>query len=141
MMFSFNTQPPEGGCFCRCIAVRVFAVSTHSRLKAAVRIRTKIKPKMLCFNTQPPEGGCYSDRWVLDNEHGFNTQPPEGGCRRHQTIKTAATVSTHSRLKAAVKNKNTKGVATLVSTHSRLKAADFSSAWVVGIHEFQHTAA
>ena len=35
--FSFNTQPPEGGCF------------SH---------RQQDRPSVICFNTQPPEGGC-----------------------------------------------------------------------------------
>ena len=31
----------------------------------------------------------------------FNTQPPEGGCSSSKLLRNPATVSTHSRLKAA----------------------------------------
>ena len=56
----FNTQPPEGGWFIRCVAI----------IKMAS-----------CFNTQPPEGGWHIFFPCLKPIRGFNTQPPEGGWR------------------------------------------------------------
>ena len=83
-IFSFNTQPPEGGC---ASVFRSIAVWNG-------------------FNTQPPEGGCTAwrtpdcnvcqfqhtatRRWLphflifMDDSEGFNTQPPEGGCPRYR---------------------------------------------------------
>ena len=91
-VYSFNTQPPEGGCL-------VFPGSLLH---------------VLCFNTQPPEGGCtrhpalavylhefqhtaarrrllphpLSSRSICES---FNTQPPEGGC--HLISDTASMMS------------------------------------------------
>ena len=57
--YCFNTQPPEGGCFDWHICfVTICMVSTHSRPKAAAISATLNKIMMWRFNTQPPEGGC-----------------------------------------------------------------------------------
>ena len=57
-----------------------FAVSTHSRPKAAAWATSIALATTRRFNTQPPEGGCRRQcGWFL-NRGGFNTQPPEGGC-------------------------------------------------------------
>ena len=122
--YSFNTQPPEGGCN-RTIAPRTGRQS---------------------FNTQPPEGGCHlhqpgflrlkqfqhtaTRRWlpeqvndILPSEQvsthshpkvaaflcpdiafkatGFNTQPPEGGCLAGLSAAAPGGVSTHSHPKVA----------------------------------------
>ena len=100
---SFNTQPPEGGwSSTKSIAIfsdefqhtaarrrlgyaiadfqGVFAVSTHSRPKAAGQYHNVLTSPYSCFNTQPPEGG-----WLLARCFGFQTRG----------------VSTHSRPKAA----------------------------------------
>ena len=89
-------------------AVRVFwllpdgaMVSTHSRLKAAVYCLYIPKPSACSFNTQPPEGGC-----ILSVDNIVRTY-----------------VSTHSRLKAAVPPDDALFSSAAVSTHSRLKAA------------------
>ena len=58
VFWSFNTQPPEGGCL----------AADHSRLASRG------------FNTQPPEGGCAPFQSLLEKSDSFNTQPPEGGC-------------------------------------------------------------
>ena len=95
--------------------------------------------KSRSFNTQPPEGGCLLISWFVGYGYGFNTQPPEGGCVITDPICSDGTVSTHSRLKAAVLNHRVLSPrmlmfqhtaacgavikALLVSTHSRLKAA------------------
>ena len=55
-------------------------VSTHSRTKAAARLRWDIAIKFRCFNTQPHEGGCLLE--VL-------------------SVADRMVVSTHSRTKAA----------------------------------------
>ena len=78
LQYSFNTQPPEGGCGNSVTANREYKVSTRSRPKAAAPIRASarlslsfqhaaarrrlsrngsIKDRIDCFNTQPPEGG------------------------------------------------------------------------------------
>ena len=80
----------------------VFAVSTHSRLKAAGTRQNVVLPLQLRFNTQPPEGG-----WAVPSEARSH--------RKH--------VSTHSRLKAAGHTLAMSRFKNLVSTHSRLKAA------------------
>ena len=55
---------------------------------------------------------------------GFNTQPPEGGCLAGYVVKGLnATVSTHSRPKAAASDPLSFINRSIVSTHSRPKAA------------------
>ena len=54
---SFNTQPPEGGWVRLGLPLTDVPVSTHSRLKAAGRLKSPIPYGNLGFNTQPPEGG------------------------------------------------------------------------------------
>ena len=54
----FNTQPPEGGWLGRLSAAsNAKPVSTHSRPKAAGPRLCDTPPAQLSFNTQPPEGG------------------------------------------------------------------------------------
>ena len=100
--FCFNTQPPEGGWFPRHDDPEIcYAVSTHSRPKAAGRTTGKAWFPNCCFNTQPPEGG-WGDE-VKDIQ--------------------AIRVSTHSRPKAAGYGYDRISVTVFVSTHSRPKAA------------------
>ena len=126
-LFSFNTQPPEGGWGKRAI--------------------NKL-PKN-CFNTQPPEGGWLPAFFIYADKAGFNTQPPEGGWRISELLTffihpfqhTAArrrlavhsfknhhsrSVSTHSRPKAAGCLRLSGCGRAGVSTHSRLKAAGWA---------------
>ena len=57
-VFSFNTQPPEGGWFWECWWFGIDGVvSTHSRPKAAGNRWFRKSRKTGGFNTQPPEGG------------------------------------------------------------------------------------
>ena len=77
--YSFNTQPPEGGCICHNRPGIGRAVSTHSRLKAAgalkqhgreidgVSTRSRLKAAGPTYLLESPMA------------EGFNTQPPEGG--------------------------------------------------------------
>ena len=55
------------------------AVSTHSRLKAAGTVLSRLCAVMQGFNTQPPEGGWTRNRRNRHPVVCFNTQPPEGG--------------------------------------------------------------
>ena len=55
---SFNTQPPEGGCFKDCFTRHFKAVSTHSHPKVAAVGLGQVIKRLSGFNTQPPEGGC-----------------------------------------------------------------------------------
>ena len=100
-------------------------VSTHSRLKAAGRLKPVSKRSISSFNTQPPEGG-WSDQWGLPICQSVST---------HSRLKAAGPnkslahreywVSTHSRLKAAGQTQARGNRLGLVSTHSRLKAAGY----------------
>ena len=79
ILFSFNTQPPEGGW----------------RLNPSTFIC------LPSFNTQPPEGGWAFMLAIFSMPTCFNTQPPEGGWGFLQAVLDGLVVSTHSRLKAA----------------------------------------
>ena len=57
---------------------------------------------LFCFNTQPPEGGWQAYLSCAYLHTCFNTQPPEGGWSTIAASDVDGTVSTHSRLKAAV---------------------------------------
>ena len=82
VQYSFNTQPPEGGCTSIFVAWcakyqfqhtatrrwlhRVHSaphhaspVSTHSHPKVAATLNLTADTSLQCFNTQPPEGGCH----------------------------------------------------------------------------------
>ena len=122
----FNTQPHEGGCVCFAdLTTGVRIVSTHSRTKAAAAITNAMSPSLFSFNTQPHEGGC-------------SFTPSCGVCCLAQFQHTAArrrlpclyalsntpyAVSTHSRTKAAAGAKARRSTPLWVSTHSRTKAA------------------
>ena len=76
----FNSQPPEGGCFCPELS----------------------RAGLQSFNSQPPEGGCGSASSSMTTGQSFNSQPPEGGCVTAETATPCrSSVSTHSRPKAA----------------------------------------
>ena len=79
-VYSFNTQPPEGGC----------------------TLARQCKMRIKSFNTQPPEGGC--------TETGVNNTPtlivsthsrPKAAACHHEVHQNHHIVSTHSRPKAA----------------------------------------
>ena len=69
---SFNTQPPEGGCF--------------AIFKPCLNV--------ICFNTQPPEGGCLHNYTFSLSLRCFNTQPPEGGCSLHKKARKISKLNT-----------------------------------------------
>ena len=81
--FSFNTQPPEGGC-----------ISFSLNLIAQI-----------CFNTQPPEGGCLSAKKILElvNQAFQHTAARRRLLIIKGNITQGITVSTHSRPKAAAR--------------------------------------
>ena len=54
-------------------------VSTHSRPKAAGKVKLENEQCPKGFNTQPPEGGWPKHHAQNLPRHSFNTQPPEGG--------------------------------------------------------------
>ena len=64
---SFNTQPPEGGWKNMEKPALLRAVSTHSRPKAAGKVKWKNWPFHFGFNTQPPEGGWINARSAFIN--------------------------------------------------------------------------
>ena len=100
--FSFNTQPPEGGCFdTRILTISAAFVSTHSRPKAA---------------------GVFTVCGI--NKLFFSTHRRPLGSPRHSTLALACVcVSTHSRPKAAATSDGWFPLDVFVSTHSRPKAA------------------
>ena len=77
-------------------------VSTHSRPKAAGPVGTTSFNGAACFNSQPPEGGWSVQSIQRAVKRCFNSQPPEGGwVAKAANTAATATVSTHSRPKAA----------------------------------------
>ena len=103
LIYSFNTQPPEGGCLNPAFLAKtkqefqhtatrrwlpatrpckryLKSVSTHSHPKVAAFSLYAAARVNRCFNTQPPEGGCSSIWSSSSSRWSFNTQPPEGGC-------------------------------------------------------------
>ena len=118
----FNTQPPEGGCFCSMVTGTVDAVSTHSRPKAAVKQQKSLDAEYKFQHTAARRrlvGMALLSVYVVMFQHtaarrrlkgnsfccivwkSFNTQPPEGGCQQISFTQDACNVSTHSRPKAA----------------------------------------
>ena len=83
----------------------------------------------LCFNTQPPEGGWAHHPCEFEPGNSFNTQPPEGGWNDYHRLEKELYVSTHSRPKAAGKERLTMMGFSSVSTHSRPKAAGMLCRW------------
>ena len=81
--FSFNTQPPEGGCQHAADKVNSPVLFQHTATRRWLPHHTFVSIAILnCFNTQPPEGGCALSRGDMKVLSGFNTQPPEGGCAK-----------------------------------------------------------
>ena len=141
---SFNTQPPEGGCWANIQRWQSDIVSTHSRPKAAEAhysnrltdtvVSTHSRPKAAAFSTiticarspvsthSRPKAAAYFESVKAQNTC-FNTQPPEGGCLVTSFNGVPCAVSTHSRPKAAVFPCRAKCDRRPVSTHSRPKAA------------------
>ena len=128
----------------------LWAVSTHSRPKAAGFSCTGSFCSFSCFNTQPPEGGWWQV-WLLPLSYtvfqhtaarrrlahyfvgitGTFCEFQHTAARRRLECRKycskALLVSTHSRPKAAGYCVNNKSNSTLVSTHSRPKAAGRST--------------
>ena len=142
----FNTQPPEGGWYISKHINSRLPVSTHSRLKAAGRIRCNMGYQVGRFNTQPPEGGWVplphsktakkkfqhtaARRRLVLNSITFNQtkQFQHTAARRRLAVSSTGGrewegVSTHSRPKAAGNRHGADGWRRAVSTHSRPKAA------------------
>ena len=119
-LYSFNTQPPEGGWLEAANTHHQFGVSTHSRPKAA---GTAIR---------------FSSRHC----NGFNTQPPEGGWagKPHEYITDQRFQHTAARRRLAG-YAGSCGNLVSVSTHSRPKAAGAMTRWLTAAPAFQHTAA
>ena len=99
---SFNTQPPEGGCFAVLAFYITPVVSTHSRPKAA-------EPVIRC---------------VADTEMFQHTAARRRLPRTSILLSWYGNVSTHSRPKAAGPGYPSFSRKCRVSTHSRPKAAD-----------------
>ena len=102
-IYSFNTQPPEGGCS------RVYPKSQLHRYG---------------FNTQPPEGGCLNIRYRLTGFGLFQ----HTATRRWLQLQTNGPsrplmVSTHSHPKVAAHCHLKRWSSSIVSTHSHPKVA------------------
>ena len=61
------------------VGLKLRAVSTHSRPKAAGLFLNAKGFQICSFNTQPPEGGWDFEQTIQIYCLRFNTQPPEGG--------------------------------------------------------------
>ena len=80
-ILSFNTQPPEGGCFMHLtIHPGIIRVSTHSRPKAAARSALHCLRCNMVSTHSRPKAAAVTFRQLLPSLPRFNTQPPEGGC-------------------------------------------------------------
>ena len=99
---SFNTQPPEGG-WMMCFLIEYTAlVSTHSRPKAAGRLRKRQATWRQSFNTQPPEGGWFVGLGSILIGFMFqHTAARRRLAQQSQLLPHPIHVSTHSRPKAA----------------------------------------
>ena len=115
----FNTQPPEGGWGVGDGVDFSFAVSTHSRLKAA---------------------GTFSRLIAVLAVVSTHSRLKAAGLATVE-LRFHCLVSTHSRLKAAGTVKVDGKNAIAVSTHSRLKAAVRIRSRLNQYCWFQHTAA
>ena len=98
----FNTQPPKGGCRFFDFAFGFFAVSTHSRLKAAEQFGNGFERHRLVSTHSRLKAAAVLHPERKHQHWRFNTQPPKGGCQSRKYTDKNGTVSTHSRLKAAV---------------------------------------
>ena len=111
----------------------VFAVSTHSRPKAAAYSQIyRQRPLHVSTHSRPPS-------WR--NHQSFNTQPPEGGCRLFHVICRQAVVSTHSRPKAAAADIATNGLTIVFQHTAARRRLLYSCRSIKPIMMFQHTAA
>ena len=120
----FNTQPPEGGWNTLKETGRFFIVSTHSRPKAAGKHYTCVQLCLDGFNTQPPEGGWLYEFRLIAVLGRFNTQPPEGGwIKGRLLIAYLYSFNTQPPEGGWAKHLATPMQHYLVSTHSRPKAA------------------
>ena len=161
VMICFNTQPPEGGWCDHPNATKRFAVSTHSRPKAADTTNRHISAFCgVSTHSRPKAAGRQKSHRHPDRR--FNTQPPEGGWAAAMVDLVFFLVSTHSRPKAAANPFEPKEITKAfqhtaarrrllaaraarrqqgVSTHSRPKAAGLRQLSRLSLPGFQHTAA
>ena len=133
---------PKAAAFRRLPTLFCPPVSTHSRPKAAAGQRRAGAVHGARFNTQPPEGGCSSHHARMFPQDKFQ----HTAARRRLPFASrrgvhAATVSTHSRPKAAAIDARLLGLQAVVSTHSRPKAAARFVERLIQQRRFQHTAA
>ena len=119
--FSFNTQPPEGGCRHFDRPCHGYRVSTLSRPKAAAVSVGADRVRQVSTLSRPKAAG--SPRSNGQARTCFNTQPPEGGCSSPSTPLVIDDVSTLSRPKAAGLKMGICMIEQMVSTLSRPKAA------------------
>ena len=81
ILFSFNTQPPEGGCWLISAIYYSTIVFQHTATRRWLHSPISgFRHGLARFNTQPPEGGCTLQVAGKRRHCCFNTQPPEGGC-------------------------------------------------------------
>ena len=119
-LYSFNTQPPEGG--------------WGQRRRAAAAY-----PR---FNTQPPEGGWIQPMAFLPPFQCFNTQPPEGGWILQAFKMLFLSMFQHAAARRRLVNTQTYALLVgAVSTRSRPKAAGIPCTFEAVIRLFQHAAA
>ena len=55
-------------------------VSTHSRPKAAAKVRFEITGRLKVSTHSRPKAAAFVRDIIVAVEYSFNTQPPEGGC-------------------------------------------------------------
>ena len=117
-VFSFNTQPPEGGC------------------KAGERGDSG----SFSFNTQPPEGGCeFGKVFIITDKVSTHSRPKAAG--PSATWRTSFTWFQHTAARRRLDCSRRRPAVRNVSTHSRPKAAETGIARFSFTLLFQHTAA
>ena len=140
-LLRFNSQPPEGGWQAAQAKRGSHHVSTHSRPKAAGKLKVScLTLPSVSTHSRPKAAGGFpaSGNYGF---HRFNSQPPEGGWGEPDESIFDDIVSTHSRPKAAGGGARPIQRHAEVSTHSRPKAAGKASYHTPFIEPFQLTAA
>ena len=117
-------------------------VSTHSRPKAAGLDHIAASRGLSSFNTQPPEGGwLWRFFWLSQTREFQHTAARRRLGPNEMPFTFFGKVSTHSRPKAAGWDAGRKIYTSMVSTHSRPKAAGGHCRLRSREIMFQHTAA
>ena len=140
----FNTQPPEGGWENPKINISLFTiVSTHSRPKAAgAGQRQAIQDQIVSTHSRPKAAGC-RDASSLEYHDCFNTQPPEGGWKIQRQHFPKLTVFQHTAARRRLGRQRHQTPPDCIGFNTQPPEGGWESLRTIAkkINEFQHTAA